>query len=99
MYLKFVAHGKEVGLRVVNTDMLGLLLVRPRLASIRSVHHVPIGLRHIAFRPDEPEGPSEADMRGAREWLASFDSETIPRKLGDISFSRSSGAGGQNVNK
>lgn len=53
----------------------------------------------MAFRPDVPEGPSEGDMRAAREWLASFDMETIPRKLGDISFSRSSGPGGQNVNK
>ena len=83
----------------MNTNMLGLLLGRPGLASIRSVHHVPVGIRHIAFRPDEPDGPSEADMRAAREWFASFDPETIPRKLGDISFSRSSGPGGQNVNK
>lgn len=79
--------------------MLPLLLSRPRLASIRSVHHVPVGIRHMAFRPDEPQGPNEADMRAAREWLASFDSKTIPKKLGDVSFSRSSGAGGQNVNK
>jgi len=79
--------------------MLRLLLSRPRLTSIRSVHHVPAGIRHMAFRPDEPEGPSEADMRAARDWLASFDLETIPRKLCDISFSRSSGPGGQNVNK
>lgn len=85
--------------KVVNTDMLRLLLSRPRLASINSIHHVPIGRRHMAFRPDELEGPSEADMRDAREWLASFDVETIPKKLCDISFSRSSGPGGQNVNK
>lgn len=85
---------------VVYRNMLRLLLSRPNVAAIRPIHHhVIFGVRHIAFRPDVPEGPSEADMRAAREWLASFDMETIPRKLGDISFSRSSGPGGQNVNK
>ncbi|KAF2723452.1 hypothetical protein K431DRAFT_219806 [Polychaeton citri CBS 116435] len=35
----------------------------------------------------------------ARQWLAKLDAETIPRSICDVSFSRSSGPGGQNVNK
>lgn len=42
---------------------------------------------------------ADLDLELARQWLRSFDSRTIPRHLGQISFSRSSGPGGQNVNK
>jgi hypothetical protein len=41
----------------------------------------------------------EAELKAARAWLAKLDAETIPREICDISFSRSSGPGGQNVNK
>lgn len=44
----------------------------------------------------------EADkekIAAAREWLQKFNAETIPRNIGDVTFSRSSGPGGQNVNK
>lgn len=42
---------------------------------------------------------SESDQSVARDWLAKFNSNTISQKLGEITFSRSSGPGGQNVNK
>ena len=42
---------------------------------------------------------SDQDQADAREWLNRFNPNTISRDLGDISFSRSSGPGGQNVNK
>ncbi|KAL8721338.1 MAG: hypothetical protein Q9225_001950 [Loekoesia sp. 1 TL-2023] len=42
---------------------------------------------------------TEADHAGAREWLKDYHSATIPRRICEISFSRSSGPGGQNVNK
>lgn len=46
-----------------------------------------------------PNGAAEANHAG-REWLKTFSaSTTIPRNICDISFSRSSGPGGQNVNK
>ncbi|KAJ3555344.1 hypothetical protein NM688_g2627 [Phlebia brevispora] len=35
----------------------------------------------------------------ARVWIEQFKSHTIPRELVDLAFSRSSGPGGQNVNK
>ncbi|KAK4891489.1 hypothetical protein LTR27_009984 [Elasticomyces elasticus] len=41
----------------------------------------------------------EAELDSARKWLAKLDPETIPRGICDVTFSRSSGPGGQNVNK
>ncbi len=41
----------------------------------------------------------EKDHSDARRWLDRLNIETIPRRMGDVSFSRSSGPGGQNVNK
>lgn len=41
----------------------------------------------------------EDELKAARQWLAKLDPDTIPRDLCDVSFSRSSGPGGQNVNK
>ncbi|KAF2641359.1 hypothetical protein P280DRAFT_373722, partial [Massarina eburnea CBS 473.64] len=42
---------------------------------------------------------SEEDLQAARTWLDQLHAETIPRNIGELSFSRSSGPGGQNVNK
>lgn len=42
---------------------------------------------------------TDEELTKARTWLAKLDAETIPQNLFDISFSRSSGPGGQNVNK
>ncbi|KAJ5574142.1 uncharacterized protein N7459_008569 [Penicillium hispanicum] len=42
---------------------------------------------------------ADGDLELARAWLKSLDSHTIPRQIGEVSFSRSSGPGGQNVNK
>ncbi|KAG7195149.1 uncharacterized protein KQ657_003670 [Scheffersomyces spartinae] len=39
------------------------------------------------------------EINKAREWLDTFNYEKIPRNYFDISFSRSSGPGGQKVNK
>jgi len=41
----------------------------------------------------------EADLSAARTWLSNLTPNTIPRTICRISFSRSSGPGGQNVNK
>ncbi|KAL8780244.1 MAG: hypothetical protein Q9194_001007 [Teloschistes cf. exilis] len=42
---------------------------------------------------------SDKEQAIARKWLQDFNTDTIPRNLCEISFSRSSGPGGQNVNK
>ena len=39
------------------------------------------------------------DHREARSWFAKFSTNTIPKNIGEVTFSRSSGPGGQNVNK
>jgi peptidyl-tRNA hydrolase ICT1 len=46
-----------------------------------------------------PADYSDEDLAAARKWLADLNPDTIPRSLAEISFSRSSGPGGQNVNK
>jgi hypothetical protein len=44
--------------------------------------------------------PDDDQLRTARAWLAALNPDTLPlRALGELSFSRSSGPGGQNVNK
>lgn len=42
---------------------------------------------------------SEDEIRSARKWIADLAAEWIPEEQCDISYSRSSGPGGQNVNK
>ncbi|KAG2412381.1 hypothetical protein HFD88_009938 [Aspergillus terreus] len=42
---------------------------------------------------------SDDDFEAARQWLVGFDAHPLPRHIGHISFSRSGGPGGQNVNK
>ena len=43
---------------------------------------------------------SDDDFTAARAWLAKLHAEAIPLKaIGELTFSRSSGPGGQNVNK
>lgn len=44
-------------------------------------------------------GISDTDIEEARKWIQEFDSSKIPTSMFDISYSRSSGAGGQKVNK
>jgi hypothetical protein len=46
-----------------------------------------------------PADYSDEDLAAARKWLADLNPDTIPRGLSEITFSRSSGPGGQNVNK
>lgn len=52
--------------------------------------------RAAALNAEEHE---EEELREAREWLAKLNSKSIPRHICEVSFSRSSGPGGQNVNK
>ncbi|KAG4421390.1 hypothetical protein IFR04_005449 [Cadophora malorum] len=40
-----------------------------------------------------------AELNAAREWFQHFNKSTIPAKLGQTTYSRSSGPGGQKVNK
>lgn len=56
--------------------------------------------RSLSSARDSSSHASDDDLRAARSWLAGLHAETIPFKsIGELSFSRSSGPGGQNVNK
>ncbi|KAK3677241.1 hypothetical protein LTR78_002779 [Recurvomyces mirabilis] len=61
------------------------------------------GLRQACIRCYSNKRPGvdvdEEELVVARKWLANLNPDTIPRNICEISFSRSSGPGGQNVNK
>lgn len=80
-------------------SMLPLLVGRHTMHTAIPVYGIVTSLRHVNLRHVHDESSSEAEMAAAREWLAHFGPETIPKNICDISFSRSSGPGGQNVNK
>jgi peptidyl-tRNA hydrolase ICT1 len=47
-----------------------------------------------------PSSDSDAaDLDAAREWYQRFNKSTIPEKIANTSFSKSSGPGGQKTNK
>ena len=42
---------------------------------------------------------NDDELNSARIWLANLGESSLPKTIGDVSYSRSSGPGGQNVNK
>ncbi|KAL5335724.1 hypothetical protein BJX70DRAFT_309099 [Aspergillus crustosus] len=68
-------------------------MFRPFSPFIR--HSVPIRRSFTSRRTES----SNDEVTAARHWLSKFNSTIIPRQVGEVSFSRSSGPGGQNVNK
>ncbi|KAI9454707.1 hypothetical protein F5148DRAFT_984990 [Russula earlei] len=78
-----------------------MLLGRPSVLSpswphVRSAVRI---ARHSTLSTSLPTPPPLKDAAGAGDWLARFRASRIPRTAVDIAFSRSSGPGGQNVNK
>ncbi|OJD18545.1 hypothetical protein AJ78_01461 [Emergomyces pasteurianus Ep9510] len=66
--------------------------VRPFLPTINT--------RQLASgRATNSQELTDEELGEARIWLSQLTPRTIPRNIGDISYSRSSGPGGQNVNK
>lgn len=61
---------------------------------------------HISKRPlstqrtlSNPLASEDPSVTAARQWLATFSRASIPNSTGEVSYARSSGPGGQNVNK
>ncbi|KAK5173088.1 uncharacterized protein LTR77_003210 [Saxophila tyrrhenica] len=71
------------------------------LRPLRSVTTPPTWRLVRSFAHRGPtDGADEEDIKAARHFLANLDADTIRRNAPhDVSFSRSSGPGGQNVNK
>ncbi len=67
--------------------------------SIKTSYEVPQNLRGLSSHTSVLEKTSEEDHAAARRWLSKISIHTIPRNLCKVTFSRSSGPGGQNVNK
>jgi len=58
-----------------------------------------ISTKTVPVPPSLKTLETTAQASEARQWLGAFRSQPIPRDLVELSFSRSSGPGGQNVNK
>ncbi|KAL8711100.1 MAG: hypothetical protein Q9220_004481 [cf. Caloplaca sp. 1 TL-2023] len=63
---------------------------------VRTLHGAAV---YLNAHKSSPVAADAADQAAARQWLKTFDANSLPRNLCEISFSRSSGPGGQNVNK
>jgi len=64
---------------------------------LRSRLDIPQQSRH--YSSSARKESEEADLEAARTWFRSFNQSTIPTKVAKTVFVRSSGAGGQKVNK
>jgi protein subunit release factor B len=73
-------------------ESLGTLSFRTRSTSIQQV-------RELSQRTGAGEEDIEAQYAAARIWVSELTRDTIPMSIARISFARSSGAGGQHVNK
>lgn len=75
-------------------DVARLTTARSLVSSVKRTQII----RYFASR--KVSEADEDEIEAARKWLAKLDADTIRQNaICDISFSRSSGPGGQNVNK
>ena len=72
--------------------------LRPNLLSGRPTHGT-FAFTGRSAASSKAAVPSEHEIAAARKWVSNFDAETIPKSICEVDFSRSSGPGGQNVNK
>ena len=65
----------------------------------RRIVHVRQPVRKFVSHIPGSDGQSAEEQEAARAWLEQFNRTGIPRRICDVTFSRSSGPGGQKVNK
>lgn len=76
------------------------LPVAARRRPVHAVRHMHSSSHSFAGGGGGGGGASDEELHAARKWLAELHAEAIPlQSIGELSFSRSSGPGGQNVNK
>ncbi|KAL9640383.1 MAG: hypothetical protein Q9164_000326 [Protoblastenia rupestris] len=70
------------------------------LKSIKHLHIRLFSCGKFSFAPPKfGEGASEEEHKEARTWLSRFNVKDIPKTICEVTYSRASGPGGQNVNK
>ncbi|PGH02931.1 peptidyl-tRNA hydrolase ICT1 [Blastomyces parvus] len=80
--------------------MLRFPFTCPRTAFTARPFLPTISARQLASsRPPNAHEFTDEELGIARVWLSQLTPRTIPRNIGEVSYSRSSGPGGQNVNK
>ncbi|KLJ08519.1 hypothetical protein EMPG_16062 [Blastomyces silverae] len=80
--------------------MLQFPFTCPRTAFAARAFLPTISARQLASsRSPSAQEFTDEELGTARIWLSQLTPRTIPRNIGDVSYSRSSGPGGQNVNK
>lgn len=98
---------------ITMTNTMHLLRCRPALAFLAGARAPQAAVQHHRCSSSVGGGGSsssidgrssasvsEEELQRARAWLAALHADVIPLKtIGELSFSRSSGPGGQNVNK
>jgi peptidyl-tRNA hydrolase ICT1 len=73
---------------------------RIRLHSLNAITKAFPAVRRRYSSAPARSSATDDELQVARTWLAKLHAEAIPLKtIGELSFSRSSGPGGQNVNK
>ncbi len=70
----------------------GALSLRTRSTSTKQA-------RELSYRIVAGDEGVEAEYAAARKWMSELNKDTVPMSLARISFARSSGPGGQHVNK
>ncbi|KAG5297366.1 peptidyl-tRNA hydrolase domain-containing protein [Histoplasma ohiense] len=80
--------------------MLRIPFSYPRTVFTTRVFFPTVSTRYLASsRCPKAQEFTDEELAIARSWLSQLTPRTIPRDIGDVSYSRSSGPGGQNVNK
>ncbi|KAJ6260444.1 hypothetical protein Dda_4670 [Drechslerella dactyloides] len=77
-----------------------LAAIKPHAAGRYSlINHLRLASTSASTSTPASSTPDEKELVQARSWLKTFTQHKIPRNIGEFVFSRSSGPGGQNVNK
>lgn len=81
--------------RLMYRYILGSLRTLPFRAQSRVIGQA----RRVSQKTEASDEDIEVEYAAARKWVSDLKRETIPLNLAQISYARSSGAGGQHVNK